>query len=145
MSAPDFTNLTDLAASKLGGRPLSCSDDFFAEMENLTQPGRGIFIEDKYTDCGKWMDGWESRRKRNEGHDWCIIKLATQGVIEGVDIDTNHFLGNHPPHASIEAVNVQGELPESVDWTEIIAKSPLDPGNHNYFEVGDKAAGRTCD
>ena len=83
MSAPDFTNLTDLAASKLGGRPLSCSDDFFAEMENLTQPGRGVFIEDKYTDRGKWMDGWESRRKRDEGNDWCIIKLATQGVIEG--------------------------------------------------------------
>ena len=140
MSAPDFTNLTNLAASKLGGRPLSCSDDFFAEMENLTQPGRGVFIEDKYTDRGKWMDGWESRRKRDEGNDWCIIKLATQGVIEGVDIDTNHFLGNHPPHASIEAVNVKGELPESVDWTEIVAKSPLDPGDHNYFEVGDKGS-----
>src|SRR3954468_5947144 len=92
--APDFTTLTDLAAERLGGQALICTDDFFAEKENLLKPGRGIFIPDKYTDRGKWMDGWESRRKRTPGHDWCIIKLATSGVIHGVDIDTNHFLGN---------------------------------------------------
>lgn len=69
---PAFTKLTDLAAEKLGGKTISCSDDFFAEKENLLKPGRGIFIADKYTDRGKWMDGWESRRKRTEGHDWCI-------------------------------------------------------------------------
>ncbi|HNF38164.1 MAG TPA: hypothetical protein PLC45_05805, partial [Chitinophagaceae bacterium] len=101
MAEPTFTKLTDLAAEKLGGKVLSCSDDFFAEKENLIKPGRGIFIADKYTDRGKWMDGWESRRKRTEGHDWCIIELATSGKIHGVDIDTNHFLGNHPPHASV--------------------------------------------
>ena len=135
MKDPDFTRLIDLASSKLGGKSLSCSDDFFAEMDNLTHAGRGVFIEDKYTDHGKWMDGWESRRKREEGNDWCIIKLATEGIIEGVDIDTNHFLGNHPPHASLEAVNVQGDLPASVDWTEIIARGPLNPGDHNFYEV----------
>ena len=53
MSKPDFTNLLDLAAEKLGGKTLMCSDDFFAPMENLIKPGRGIFIEDKYTDNGK--------------------------------------------------------------------------------------------
>ena len=103
MSEPTFTKLTDLASEKLGGKVLTCSDDFFAEKENLIKPGRGIFIADKYTDRGKWMDGWESRRKRTDGHDWCIIELATSGKIQGVDIDTNHFLGNHPPHASVES------------------------------------------
>ena len=137
MSEPVFTKLTDLAASKLGGQSLLCSDDFFAEMDNLTHPGRGVFIADKYTDHGKWMDGWESRRKRTSGNDWCIVKLATEGVIQGVDIDTNHFLGNHPPHASLEAACVQGELPESVNWTEILGKSPLNPGDHNFFEISD--------
>src|SRR3954463_15220834 len=107
MAEPAFTTLTDLAAERLGGKALLCSDDFFAEKENLLKPGRGISIPDKYTDCGKWMDGWESRRKRTPGHDWCIIQLATSGKIFGVDIDTNHFLGNHPPYASIEGCNVQ--------------------------------------
>ena len=55
MIPPAFTNLTDLAAERFGGQTLACSDDFFAEVENLIKPGRGIFIEDKYTDRGKWI------------------------------------------------------------------------------------------
>lgn len=142
MNIPLFTKLTDLAAEKLGGKTISCSDDFFAEKENLLKPGRGIFIADKYTDRGKWMDGWESRRKRTPGHDWCIIELATSGKIHGVDIDTNHFLGNHPPHASIEACNIPSSTSaidfNKIQWTEILPKSPLQPGSQNFYEIADK-------
>jgi len=145
MVEPTFTNLTDLAAERLGGKAVLCTDDFFAEKENLLKPGRGIFIADKYTDRGKWMDGWESRRKRTSGHDWCIIRLATSGKIYGVDIDTNHFLGNHPPHASIEAANIShaGDIdPAAIDydkikWTGILPKSPLQPGSQNFYEISD--------
>lgn len=142
-TTPEFTQLTDLAAEKLGGKTLLCSDDFFAEKENLIKPGRGIFIADKYTDRGKWMDGWESRRKRTEGHDWCIVQLATSGSIYGVDIDTNHFLGNHPPHASIEAANIQttnadtGVDLDKMEWKEILPTSSLEPGAQNFFEITD--------
>ena len=146
MTTPSFTNLIDLAAERLGGKVLLCSDDFFAEKENLLKPGRGIFIADKYTDRGKWMDGWESRRKRVPGHDWCIIQLATTGIIHGVDIDTNFFLGNHPPHASIEACNINldkgfvwdGESSEKLSWVEILPKSPLAPGSQNFYEISSK-------
>jgi len=138
--APAFTQMTDLAAERLGGKAILCSDDFFAEKENLLKPGRGIFIPDKYTDRGKWMDGWESRRKRTEGNDWCIIQLATSGRIHGVDIDTNHFLGNHPPFASIEAINVMSEPYadfENANWKEILPISPLLPGSQNFYEIKD--------
>lgn len=138
---PSFTKLTDLAAERLGGKALLCTDDFFAEKENLLKPGRGIFIADKYTDRGKWMDGWESRRKRTGGHDWCIIQLATSGKIFGVDIDTNFFLGNHPPHASIEACNLSASGKtdfDKVEWKEILPKSPLHPGSQNFYEIADK-------
>lgn len=134
--APAFTSLLNLAADRLGAKAVSCTDDFFAEKENLIMPGRGIFIADKYTDRGKWMDGWESRRKRTEGHDWCIVQLGAPGQIRGFDIDTNHFLGNHPPFASIEACLLPvGKNPEDkdVEWTEILPKSPLNPGSHNYY------------
>ncbi len=137
---PVFTNLTDLAAERLGGKAIACTDDFFAEKENLLKPGRGIFITDKYTDRGKWMDGWESRRKRTPGHDWCIIQLATSGKIYGVDIDTNHFLGNHPPHASIEAANIIPDKNtdwDNVQWKEILPRSPLQPGSQNFYEITD--------
>ena len=138
---PSFTSLIDLASEKLGGKALVCSDDFFAEKENLLKPGRGIFITDKYTDRGKWMDGWESRRKRTPGYDWCIIQLGASGIIKGLDIDTNFFLGNHPPHASVEVCNVEGNpsteflLSDKVKWTEILTKSHLDAGSQNFFEV----------
>ncbi len=133
-----FTHLIDLAAARVGGLVLDTTDDFFAEKENLIKPGRGIFIEDKYTDHGKWMDGWESRRKREPGHDWCTLKLGLRGVIHGVDIDTNHFLGNHPPHASLEAACVTGS-PNEKDWIEILPKSPLDPGSQNLYEIASEA------
>ena len=86
------------------------------------------------------MDGWESRRKRTPGHDWCIVQLATSGKIYGVDIDTNHFLGNHPPHASIDACNVQSSSGinfEQVQWKEILFKSLLEPGSQNLYEILD--------
>ncbi len=140
MSAPAFAHLTDLAAERLGGKALLCTDDFFAEKENLLKPGRGIFIADKYTDRGKWMDGWESRRKRTPGHDWCIIQLATSGKIYGVDIDTNHFLGNHPPHASVEAASIPstGNIDfDKIQWKEILPKSSLQAGSQNFYEIND--------
>ena len=135
-----FTGLIDLASARLGGKALEASDEFFAEKENLLKSGRGIFIADKYTDRGKWMDGWESRRKRTPGHDWCIIRLGLEGVVGGVDIDTNHFLGNHPPYASVEACRIEdgGEerrLSEEGTWTEILPRSPLAPGSQNLFGI----------
>ena len=136
-----FSGLIDLAADRVGGKALIASDEFFAAKENLLKPGRGISLPDKYTDRGKWMDGWESRRKRTAGHDWCIIRLGLPGLIRGVDIDTNHFLGNNPSYASIEAC-VAGEqstagrlTSRSVDWTQLLPKSPLRPGSQNLFSV----------
>lgn len=136
--APAFAQLTDLAAERLGGKVLFATDDFFAEKENLIKPARGIFIADKYTDRGKWMDGWESRRKRTAGHDWAVVQLATPGKIKGFDIDTNFFLGNHPPHASVEAVYLQDADPvkdwEDIAWKEILPQSHLDAGSQNFYE-----------
>jgi allantoicase len=134
---PSFTHLLNLASEKLGARAIACSDDFFASMHNLVKPGRGIFIEGKYTENGKWMDGWESRRKRTSGHDWCIVRLGASGVIHGVDVDTNHFTGNHPPHCSIEACFVHDGNLDEASWHEILPKSDLNPGSQHLFEVQD--------
>src|SRR5712671_5599308 len=131
----DFTELVDLASERLGGAVLFANDEFFAPKENLLKPAGPVFIEGKYTDLGKWMDGWETRRRRTPGNDWCIIKLGLPGIIASVDIDTNHFLGNHPPQASIDAISLEGEIPpvaasaDSPGWTAILAKSPLNPGS----------------
>ncbi|MDC9721822.1 MAG: allantoicase [Urechidicola sp.] len=135
-----LTKHIDLASEKIEGKVLYATDDFFAEKENLIKEGRGVFIEDKYTDHGKWMDGWESRRKRTPGHDWAIIQLGVSGNIKGFDIDTNHFLGNHPPHASVQAIKLETDFndwenADTLNWDEVLEKSPLDPGSQHFFEI----------
>jgi allantoicase len=134
--------LVDLAAARIGGSALLANDEFFAEKENLLKPGRGIFIPDKYTDRGKWMDGWESRRRRTPGHDWCVVQLGLRGAVKHVDIDTNHFLGNHPPFASLDGLCLSsGAFPsdvaavEKLSWTPLLAQSPLNPGSQNLFAI----------
>jgi allantoicase len=135
-----FTDLIDLAAERVGGVALHATDDFFAEKENLLKPGRGVFIADKYTERGKWMDGWESRRKRGPGHDWCIVRLGLPGRIRGVDVDTNHFLGNYPEAASVEACVAPAAATiaeiEDAAWVEIVPMSRLEGGAQNLFAVG---------
>jgi allantoicase len=142
--------MIDLAAERIGGRALLASDEFFAEKENLLKPGRGVFVPDKYTDRGKWMDGWESRRKRTPGHDWCIVKLGLAGVIRSVDIDTNHFIGNHPPFASIDCACVDSDLTveelagRTPLWEEALPRSPLNPGSQNLFEIESEKRWTHC-
>lgn len=139
--AAAFPGFIDLASERIGGQALLANDEFFAGKENLLKPGRGIFIPDKYTENGKWMDGWESRRKRIPGYDWCIIRLGVTGTISGVDIDTNHFLGNNPAFASVDACIATPETSaeelaaDPTRWTEILPRSPLSPGAQNLFPV----------
>jgi allantoicase len=131
-----FAGLVDLADERLGGKALTASDEFFAPKENLLKPGPAHFDPDRYTDLGKWMDGWESRRKRVAGHDWCIVRLGLAGVVQGVDIDTSHFLGNHPPYASLEGGVFEDDRAaqaSGASWQALVERSPLAPGSHNLI------------
>jgi len=133
-------DLIDLASESNGGRTLLASDEFFAPKENLLRPGRGDFISDKYTDRGKWMDGWESRRKRTAGHDWCILRLGKPGMIKELDIDTNHFVGNFPSHGSVDACQAPpftalGEIMDEVEWTEILSRVEIQGDSQNRFAI----------
>ncbi|HEX8141119.1 MAG TPA: allantoicase [Pyrinomonadaceae bacterium] len=140
----DFTELVDLASERLGGAVLVANDEFFAPKENLLKASEPIFIEGKYTDLGKWMDGWETRRRRTPGYDWCIIRLGLAGRIRGVVVDTSHFKGNYPEHCSLEACAVEGHADaerlshSSVEWAEILPFSKLEGDSRNPFEIADE-------
>src|SRR4029453_16030414 len=105
-STAPFLALADLASARVGGRAVSTNDDFFASKANLVKAEPPIFVPGKYTTRGKWMDGWESRRRRTPGHDWCIIALGIRGVVHGVNVNTQFFTGNFPSHCSIDALDV---------------------------------------
>ncbi len=136
---PGFTSLVDLAAERVGGIAVAANDEFFAEKENLLKPGRGVFIEDKFTDRGKWMDGWETRRRREPGNDWCVVKLAVPGVINGIEVDTNHFTGNYPEKCSVEGAVITGPVEDwdAQVWEPVVRLSPLRGSHRNKFAVSD--------
>lgn len=142
----DFTELVDLASEKLGGAVLVANDEFFAPKENLLKPGAPVFIEGKYTDLGKWMDGWETRRRRTPGYDWCIIRLGAPGIIRGIVVDTSFFRGNYPEQCSLEACALPG-LPtaeeliaESIQWTQILPQLSLAGDSQNPFATESEQA-----
>ena len=137
-------SFVDLASERLGGRVLEANDEFFAPKENLLKPSKPIFIEGKYTDRGKWMDGWETRRRRTPGYDWCIIRLGLPGVIRGVVVDTSFFTGNFPSDFSLEACDLgnrpyRGEKAlskaDGTNWIEIVPKTSLEGDSQNQFAV----------
>ena len=129
-SAPAFArNAINLADPRLGAKAIFATDEFFAAKERMLDPAPAAFIPGKYDENGKWMDGWESRRKRGEGHDHCVVRLGRPGTIVGIDVDTSHFTGNYPPAASLDACRCTG------DPTDRTYRS--DPSGHLSMPVRD--------
>lgn len=139
--APAFTDLPDLAAERLGGEVVAANDDFFAPKESLIKPGKPEWHEGEYTDRGKWMDGWETRRRREPGHDWAVVKLGVPGIVRGVVIDTSYFTGNYPEHAGIDACAIEGPVAadrivrDDISWRPLLAKSALKGDAVNSFAI----------
>lgn len=138
-----FTTLINLASARLGAAALAANDEFFAPKDNLIKPEPPVFIADRYTDRGKWMDGWETRRRRTPGHDWCIVKLGLAGVIRSIVVDTSFFRGNYPSHCSLDACGVPDgtSVADLTDgptvWHPILAQSELRGDAENTLTIYD--------
>ncbi|MBT3915027.1 MAG: allantoicase [Rhodospirillaceae bacterium] len=133
---PDFTKgAINLASPRIGAAVIYATDDFFADKGRLIKVEEPVFIEDKYDENGKWMDGWESKRRRDPGNDYCIVRLGSKGVLTGVDIDTRHFTGNHPPRASIEGALSDSEPDDTTEWVEVLQQNDIDANSHNFFTI----------
>ena len=135
---PDFAaGSVNLASPRLGANIIDVSDDFFGAAERMLNDAPPIFYPDRYDEHGKWMDGWESRRRRQGGHDHCIVQLGAKGTLSGFEVNTRFFTGNHPPFVSIEGALIDGLPDENTVWTEIVAKSDLQADTQNLFPVDD--------
>jgi allantoicase len=125
----------NMADARLGAVGLYATDEFFAPLTRLLQASEPEWRAGVYDANGKWMDGWESRRRRGEGHDYCVVQLAAPCTLASLDIDTRYFTGNYPPSASVQACRTSGVPDEGTTWTEILRYSPLKGDQHNVFDV----------
>ena len=122
--------LYDLAAMENGGLPVAANDEHFGQVSNMLAPG-------KSRDMG---DGWETRRRREPGHDWSIVALARPGRIEEVVVDTAHFKGNFPDRCFIQAVG-PSDLPkaslitQSMYWPVILPEQKLSANKEHRFKA----------
>jgi allantoicase len=124
----------NLAQPRLGAEVTFATDDFFADKARLIDPAQPVFIPGKYDENGKWMDGWESRRKRVPGHDWCVVRLGVPGRVAGFEVDTRHFTGNFPPGAEIEVCRSDQAVPEA-GWTKVTERLALNGDDRIYVPV----------
>jgi allantoicase len=128
----------NMADERLGARALSASDEFFAPVSRMLSPGEPQWHAGVYDEHGKWMDGWESRRRRDLGYDHCIVQLAGPCTLALLDLDTRYFTGNYPPRASVQACRLDGPPDEHTQWTLLLPASPLQGDRHNFFPLEPK-------
>ncbi|KAM9704156.1 allantoicase isoform 2-T2 [Menidia menidia] len=161
-SEPDFLQFNDLACETSGGKVIFATDEWFAPAANLLKREPPRFVPSAFTEFGKWMDGWETRRKRTPGQDWCLVQLGVPGLVLGLDVDTSFFTGNHSPHISIQAgcldrppdLILEGDRTGmaaspsqlaavaklgSEAWPQLVGVAPLSPGFkdtcHHFLRV----------
>jgi allantoicase len=135
----DFTRLPDLAVRSLGGSVVAANDELFAERENLIKPQAPAYSTYTFGHKGQVYDGWETRRRREPGHDHAIVRLGAAGVVRGVVVDTTFFKGNYPPEVSVEGTGVEGypspaEL-QAAEWLSLVPRSPVKGDAQNPFPV----------
>ena len=87
----DALGTVDLAAIELGGRVTGCSDGFFGSPNNLLLPGPARSMG----------EGWETARRRDDGHEHVEIALACEGTIAVAELDTSWYLHNAPGWAAL--------------------------------------------
>jgi allantoicase len=136
----DFRQLPDLAVRSLGGSVVHANDEAFAARENLITPGPALFDPSTFGHKGKLYDGWETRRRREPGHDEAIVRLGVPGIVRGVVVDTSWFTGNHPPEASVEGLSATGhptvaELLADDGWETLLPRTAIKGDTENAFAV----------
>ncbi|MGH3100661.1 MAG: allantoicase, partial [Thermoleophilia bacterium] len=134
-----FTRLPDLASRRLGGGVVHANDELFAERENLIKPEAPSYQTYTFGHKGQVYDGWETRRRREPGHDWATVRLGLPGVVRGVVVDTAFFKGNYPPEVSVEGTGVEGypspEELQDAEWVTLVPRSPVKGDVQNPFPV----------
>jgi len=128
----------DMADMRRGAQVVACSDEFFGPCERMLAAAPAVFYPERFDDHGKWMDGWETRRRRNGGYDWAIVKLAGTASLHAACFDTSFFTGNYPPAASLEACHSPDATPDAASaWHTLIGATALSGDEQRFVAITD--------
>ena len=131
--------MINLADPRIGSKIIFKTDDFFAAAHRILKTDIPVFKDGLFDKHGKWMDGWETRRRRSKGYDYLVLKLGKPGKIFDIDIDTSHFNGNQPTHASLEGCFSRSKPNKKTKWTRLLGKKKLGPNKNHNFKSQNKS------
>ena len=131
--------MINLADPRIGSKVIFKTDDFFAAAHRILNIETPVFKDGLFDKHGKWMDGWETRRRRSKGFDYLILKLGKPGKIFDIDIDTTHFNGNQPTHASLEGCLSKTKPSKKTKWISLLSKKKLGPSRNHSFKSKNKS------
>ena len=133
------SKMINLADPRIGSKIIFKTDDFFAAAHRILNIDAPVFKDGLFDKHGKWMDGWETRRRRSKGFDYLILKLGKPGKIFDIDIDTTHFNGNQPTHASLEGCFSKTKPNKKTKWTLLLGKKKLGPHQNHGLKSQNKS------
>ena len=131
--------MINLADPRIGSKIIFKTDDFFAAAHRILKTDIPVFKDGLFDKHGKWMDGWETRRRRSKGYDYLVLKLGKPGKIFDINIDTSHFNGNQPTHASLEGCFSRSKPNKKTKWTRLLGKKKLGPNKNHNFKSQNKS------
>lgn len=111
--------VADLAALENGGTVVAASDEFYGSPQNLLMPGRARSMG----------EGWETRRRRDPGNEWVVVRLGAPGVIRLAEIDTTCFVGNAPG-----SVRLTGRIGDG-EWVDLLPTVRVQPDTVHRFWI----------
>ena len=132
MEKINFGNkMLNLTSMLNGASIIGCNNEHFGRAENVLAPGKGKNMG----------DGWETRRRREPGNDWIVVRLGAPGVVERIEVDTAHFKGNFPDRCSVQAaLNVPDDsgdlLTNNCTWAILLGEQKLGMDQIHSFEGG---------
>ena len=92
--------MINLADPRIGSKIIFKTDDFFAAAHRILKTDIPVFKDGLFDKHGKWMDGWETRRRRSKGYDYLVLKFEVNN-----EVNKEFFLTPKEKYEKLKEIN----------------------------------------